>query len=114
MPEECRCAAALPRGGKIQPFIPDGNLRRGWIHVDARHITGNHPSGPGDLFEPGTTRAELESAAIRLVQTNRVSTPGRVKQEFEDRMVINGRRDRIRVAINANSCAVITIFPVRS
>jgi len=97
IPEECRCAAAFPRGGKIQPRILDGSRRRniGWAHIEAKHITGEDPGG--DLFAPGTTRAELELAALSLLEATRVSEPQNIRQVFEDRMVINGKRDRIRV-----------------
>jgi hypothetical protein len=113
IPEECRCAAAFPRGGKILPRIRDGSKssNTGWAHIEAKHITGEDPGG--DLFAPGTTRAELEQAAISLLQGTRISAPEQDPQIFEDRMVINGKRDRIRVVFLVNTCEVQTIFPVR-
>jgi hypothetical protein len=99
------------------PRIEDGNLKEGWKHIDARHVTGNHPiHGAGDLFAPGTTRTQLEEAANRIVEKGtRISNPSRRIQMFEDKIKINGQRDRVRVVVDsADSGRVITMFPVRS
>lgn len=50
------------------PHIEDGNLAEGWRHIEARHITGTHPDGPGDLFPAGTTRADVLAAATEVVE----------------------------------------------
>jgi RHS repeat-associated protein len=100
---------------RTPPRIEDGNLREGWTHIDALHVTGNHPSGPGDLFAPGTTRSQLDRAAQDLVKKGtRVSDPSSPLQIFEKRMVVNGVRDRVRVVVDPDDAnRVITIFPVR-
>ena len=99
------------------PHIEDGNLKEGWIHIDARHVTGNHPSGHGDLFAPGTTRRQLEQAAKNIVSKGRritVNPNGRM-QTFEKDIVVNKRKDLVRVIVDSyDSNRVITIFPVRS
>ncbi len=100
---------------RTPPRIEDGNLREGWTHIDARHVTGDHPSGPGDLFAPGTTRAQLDDAAQQLVRKGtRVSDPNRQLQVFEKRIKVNGLRDRVRVIVDSQDAnRVISIFPVR-
>jgi hypothetical protein len=55
---------SVRKGDKgVKPCIENGNLEEGWTHIDARHVTGNHPYGAGDLFASGTTRAQLEQVA---------------------------------------------------
>lgn len=100
---------------RTPPHIEDGNLKEGWTHIDGRHVTGNHPSGPGDLFAPGTTRAQLDEAAQQLVKKGtRVSDPNRQLQVFERRIKVNGLRDRVRVIVDSQDAnRVISIFPVR-
>jgi hypothetical protein len=95
-----------------EPILTD----KGWKHIDERHVTGNDPNkGPGDLFPPGTTREQLEDAAKKVIKNGtRVSDPSRTVQTFEDRIVVNGMRDRVRVVIDSSTGEVITIFPVRS
>ncbi|MEU4475645.1 DUF6531 domain-containing protein, partial [Micromonospora sp. NPDC023888] len=97
------------------PRMEDGNLKEGWIHVDARHVSGNHPNGPGDLFASGTTRDQLTAAAETIVQRGtRISDPARRLQTFEKKMKINGVRDWVRVIVDSDDAnRVITIFPVR-
>ncbi|NNB97255.1 hypothetical protein HI113_25455 [Corallococcus exiguus] len=99
---------------RLKPHLEDGNLREGWIHVDARHITGNHPDGPGDLFPPGTTRAQVTKAAEEVIKYgNRMSPPNRQMQAFQMKMVVNGRKDLIRAVVDsADGNRVITVFPV--
>src|SRR5262249_9308966 len=101
---------------RVAPRIETGNLQEGWTHIEARHITGTHPHGPGDLFAPGTTRAQLEKAADYLVDKGtRISDPSRRIQTFEKRMKVNGVRDRVRVIVDSHDGnRVITMFPVRS
>ena len=95
------------------PTIQDGNSRKGWQHIDARHVTGNNSSG--DLFAPGTTRAQVQDAAERVVDKGtRISDPSNQRQVFEDRIKVNGKRDRVRVVVDTTTGDVITIFPVRS
>jgi hypothetical protein len=97
------------------PTIEDGDSKKGWQHIDERHVTGNAPSGAGDLFAPGTTRAQLDAAAREVVKNGtRASSPSKTVQVFEDRITVNGRRDRVRVIVDTSTGAVVTIFPVRS
>jgi len=51
-----------------KPIMLDGDSKKGWQHIDERHVTGNSPKGPGDLFPSGTTRAEREKAAEQIVK----------------------------------------------
>jgi len=101
---------------RTPPRIDTGDIRDGWIHIEARHITGTHPSGPGDLFAPGTTRAQLEEAAKKIVANGtRTTDPSRRMQIFEKRIKINGKRDRVRVRVDSeDGNRVSTMFPVRS
>lgn len=82
----------------------------------ARDVSGTHPHGPGDLFAPGTTRAQVTRAAEDLVaRGTRISDPSRRIQTFERRMKVNGVRDRVRVVVDSDDeNRVISIFPVRS
>ena len=100
---------------RTEPRIEDGNLHEGWIHIESRHITGNHPNGPGDLFAPGTTRKQIEEAAKILVKKGtRISDPSRRIQTFEKVIKVNGKRDLVRVIVDSDDFnRVITIFPVR-
>lgn len=96
------------------PVIQDGNLKEGWIHIEARHVTGTHPTGAGDLFARGTTRSQLQGAARQIVgRGRRISDPSRQIQTFERRITINGQSDNVRVIVDTADGRVITMFPVR-
>ena len=51
---DARVAPGGDRGAKVvqpgpwrgNPVIEDGNQNEGWVHIEGRHITGNHPDGP--------------------------------------------------------------------
>ncbi|WP_207636340.1 hypothetical protein [Acetivibrio clariflavus] len=90
-------------------------MNEGWKHIDARHVTGNHPKGSGDLFPSGTTRKQIEDAAQIVVKKGtRISDPSKRIQTFEKVIKVNGRRDLVRVIVDADDFnRVITIFPVR-
>jgi len=109
-----RCMAAFPRGRK-PPVIQDGNFKEGWTHIDARHIPGLGKTNQGDLFAPGTTRAMLQAAVVKIVGKGvRVSDhPSRRLQSFEDRLRINGQVDVIKAIVDVVDCRVITVFPVQ-
>lgn len=100
---------------RTPPRIEDGNLHEGWQHIESRHITGNHPNGPGDLFAPGTTRAQLQKAAEQIVKNgSRISAPGRRLQTFQMKIKINGRKDVVRLVVDSDDAnRVITMFPVK-
>ncbi|RKG90332.1 hypothetical protein D7W82_04445 [Corallococcus sp. CA049B] len=95
--------------------MEDGNLKEGWIHIDARHVTGNHPAGRGDLYAPGTTRQQISKAAEDVVKYgNRKSDPSMRMQTFEMKTKVNGQKDLIRVIVDSkDGNRVITAFPVR-
>jgi hypothetical protein len=96
--------------GKIK--IEDGNLREGWKHIDSRHITGDHPKGPGDLFPPGTTRSEIEVACQQIVNSgNRISDPGVRRQTFVGRVKVHGEFTRVKLNVDSVDGRIITIFP---
>ena len=98
------------------PRVEDGNLKEGWEHIDARHVTGHHPKGAGDLFAPGTTRAQVEQAIRRVIKKGRRLTPDgtRRMQTFEHRVTVNGQTDVIRVTVDSwDGNRVITAFPAR-
>jgi hypothetical protein len=100
---------------RAEPRIEDGNPQEGWQHIEARHITGTHPTGPGDFFAPGTSRAQLLEAAKDIVKNgNRISEPGRRIQVFQMKVKINGVKDLVRVIVDSDDAnRVITMFPVR-
>jgi len=100
----------------VKPRIEDGNLREGWKHIDARHITGNHPRGAGDLFRTGTSRRQLQQAANKVVKGGHRKTVDSLRriQTFERKIVVNGKKDLVRVTIDTHEQnKVITMFPVR-
>ena len=106
--------APSPGPWRGNPTIQNGNLNEGWTHIEARHVTGTHPHGAGDLFAAGTTRTQLQRAATDVVRTGtRISDPSRRIQVFERRMTINGQSDNVRVVVDTRDGRVITIFPVR-
>ena len=94
--------------------LKDGNLRRGWRHIDARHITGDHPSGAGDLFEPNTTRAEIEALAKEVVKNGtRTSEPDATVQTFDYKTKFQGKREWFKAVVDTASEELVTIFPMR-
>ncbi|MFI9105061.1 RHS repeat-associated core domain-containing protein [Streptomyces fildesensis] len=100
---------------RTKPRIEDGNLKEGWEHIDARHITGDHPKGPGDLMPPDTTRAQVEKAAAKAVRKGRRITenPNKLMQSFEKKMTVNGFTATYRVSVDStDGNRVISFFPV--
>jgi len=97
------------------PHLENGNLKEGWIHIDARHITGNHPKGAGDLFATGTTRQQIEEAMIKVISKgNRITNPSDRIQIFQMKIKVNDVKDLVRLVVDAmDNNRVITIFPVR-
>lgn len=97
-----------------RPRLENGNEKEGWQHIDERHVIGNSAKGPGDLFAPGTTRAQLEQAANKVVTKGRRVTEdvNRRTQTFENKMVANGRQDIISVTVDSHDGnRMITMFP---
>jgi hypothetical protein len=105
---------AIPK--RTKPRIEDGNSKEGWQHIDERHVTGDSPKGPGDLFPDGTTREQVEKAAVTVVAKGvRISKPHKQIQTYEKRVKVNGKSDRVRVLVDsADNNRVITTFPARS
>jgi hypothetical protein len=70
---------------------------------------------PGDLFESGTTRAQIEEAARILIEKGtRITDPSKRLQVFEKVIKVNGKRDLVRITVDSGDAnRVITIFPVR-
>lgn len=97
------------------PHLEDGNLKEGWTHIDARHITGDHPKGAGDLFAAGTTREQIEEAIMKVIaKGNRTTDPNDRIQVFQMKIKINEVKDLVRLVVDAmDSNRVITFFPVR-
>ena len=97
-----------------KPRLDNGNTNQGWQHIDERHITGNSPKGPGDLFKTGTTRPQIQKGANKIVaKGKRISDPSKQIQTFEKKVVINGRKDVVRVVTDSHDGnRIITMFPV--
>nr|WP_320077544.1 RHS repeat-associated core domain-containing protein [Acinetobacter shaoyimingii] len=97
-----------------KPTLTTGDSKKAWIHIDERHITGNHSSGPGDLFTKGTTRIQVKKAIDEVVMKGKRVTedPCRRIQTFEKKVVVNKRQDLVRVTIDTQTNIVITAFPV--
>jgi hypothetical protein len=97
-----------------KPRMEHGNEKEGWQHIDERHVTGHSIKGPGDLFAPGTTRAQLERAANKVVVKGKrvIENINRRIQTFEKKMVINGRKDVVNVTVDSHDGnRIITMFP---
>jgi len=99
-----------------KPWIPPGNEKEGWQHIDERHISGTHSTGPGDLFQQGTTQAQIQAVCECLVKKGtRISDSNRRIQTYEKRMKVNGKVDRVRGVFDSqDGNRTITVFPVRS
>ncbi|MFE0099528.1 RHS repeat-associated core domain-containing protein [Streptomyces sp. NPDC059009] len=98
-----------------KPRLETGNLKEGWLHIDARHITGDHPKGPGDLMPPGTTREQVYKAASKAVRkgTRITENPNRLMQSFEKKMTVNGFTATYRVSVDStDGNRIISFFPV--
>lgn len=96
-----------------RPRIEDGNLDEGWIHIDARHVTGDSPKGAGDLFPPGTTREELQALAERVVARGARREREAIRiQSFTRRVTIRGRSMQVLVSVDSVDGRVITMFPI--
>ena len=107
--------ACATRGfSRVKPRLETGNLKEGWTHVDARHITGNHPKGAGDLFPSGTSQSQITRLAELLVKKgNRISDPSKLIQTYQLRTVVNNMRGRFKVVVDSSDGnRIITIFPV--
>ncbi|RAU51493.1 hypothetical protein DBY65_020620 [Pseudomonas sp. RIT412] len=91
----------------------DGDLKKGWVHIDARHVSGSHPHGAGDLFSAGTTRIQLSQAAAKVVVKGRRVTidPERQIQTFEKKIVVNKQKALVRVVVDTKDNSVVTMFP---
>jgi Bacterial Ig-like domain/FG-GAP-like repeat len=97
------------------PRMEDGNLKEGWIHIDARHVSGNHPTkGAGDLFPSGTTRGMLEDVAKKIVlKGTRLTKAGRQIVTYEGKVKILKKNLLVRVTVDSNDAnRIITVFPV--
>ena len=106
-------AQSIP--AREKPRIEDGNLNEGWIHIDARHVTGNHPTkGAADLFPAGTSRAELTKVSESVVLNGTLISDlsSRIKT-YEDRIKVQGKILRVSVVVDSkDKNRVITMFPV--
>ena len=97
------------------PRLETGDLKKGWLHIEARHITGTHPSPKhADMLPPSTTRDHVLDAATKIVRKGtRISDPGKTVQTFEKRMKVNGMRGRFSVSVDStDGNNIITFFPV--
>ncbi|TLS46789.1 Rhs protein [Streptomyces montanus] len=97
------------------PRLDDGDLKKGWIHIEGRHITGTNPSTKhADMLPPTTTRAQVHEAAAKIVKKGtRISDPSKRIQTYEMRTKVNGMRGRFSVTVDSHdSNNIITFFPV--
>jgi RHS repeat-associated protein len=103
-------ATTKARSRPTKVHIPDGNAKGGWIHVEGKHILGTIPDG--DKFAPGTTRAQLETAANQIVRKGqRISEPHLPVQTFQERMRINGKTAQYRVNVLMRNGEVVSMYP---
>ncbi|MFF7606103.1 RHS repeat-associated core domain-containing protein [Streptomyces parvulus] len=98
-----------------RPRLETGDLKKGWLHIESRHITGTNPSTKhADMLPPGTTREQVHAAAKKAVRNGtRISDPGRRIQNFQKRMKVNGMYGRFQVTVDSHDGNnIITFFPV--
>ncbi|MFF6968052.1 RHS repeat-associated core domain-containing protein [Streptomyces anthocyanicus] len=98
-----------------RPRLETGDLKKGWLHIESRHITGTNPSTKhADMLPPGTTREQVHAAARKAVRNGtRISDPGRRIQNFQKRMKVNGMYARFQVTVDSHDGNnIITFFPV--
>ncbi|WP_290439858.1 RHS repeat-associated core domain-containing protein [Streptomyces sp. M1013] len=98
-----------------RPRLETGDLKKGWLHIEGRHITGTNPSTKhADMLPPGTTREQVHAAAKKAVRNGtRISDPGRRIQNFQKRMKVNGMYARFQVTVDSHDGNnIITFFPV--
>ncbi|MFF4901667.1 RHS repeat-associated core domain-containing protein [Streptomyces sp. NPDC001068] len=100
---------------RTTPRLETGDLKKGWIHIESRHITGTNPSTRhADMMPPTTTREQVHAAAKKVVQRGtRISDPAKRIQTFEKRMTVNGHSARYSVTVDSHDGNnIITFFPV--
>jgi RHS repeat-associated protein len=96
------------------PRLEEGDLKKGWIHIESRHITGTNPSTKhSDMLPSGTTREQVHRAAKKVVKSGmRISDPSKRIQTYEKRMTVNGFSARYRVTVDSHDGNnIITFFP---
>ncbi len=84
-------------------------------HIRKRHVPGGDlPHKQGDLFSPGTTREQIAEAARKIIiKGKRQSDPNKIRQVFEKRMTVNGKRAQYRLVVDSDDAnIIITIFPI--
>lgn len=67
------------------------------------------------MFAKGTTREQIEHTAKTIVSKGkRISDPTNRIQTFEKDIVVNKKKDLVRVIVDSDdSNRIITMFPVR-
>jgi len=109
-----RARVAWEPAWRGHPRIEDSNAREGWQHIDERHVSGTAARGAGDLFAPGTTRAEVQAAVEEVVANGtRRSRPADRLQTFEHQVTVHGQTDHVEVTVDAVNGRVITAYPAR-
>ena len=67
------------------------------------------------MFEPNTTRAEIEALAEEVVSKGvRISDPRKVMQSFEYKTTFQGKREWFRASVKTTTEELVTIFPIRN
>ncbi|MFF3879111.1 RHS repeat-associated core domain-containing protein, partial [Streptomyces sp. NPDC001978] len=100
---------------RTAPRLETGDLKKGWIHIESRHITGTNPSTKhADMMPPSTTRDQVHAAAKKIVKRGtRISDPSKRIQTYEKRMTVNGFSARYSVTVDSHDGNnIITFFPV--
>ncbi|MEU5308144.1 RHS repeat-associated core domain-containing protein [Streptomyces sp. NPDC021562] len=100
---------------RTTPRLETGDLKKGWIHIESRHITGTNPSTRhADMMPPTTTREQVHAAAKTIVKRGtRISDPAKRIQTFEKRMTVNGHSARYSVTVDSHDGNnIITFFPM--
>ena len=99
--------------------LEDGDPKKGWIHIESRHITGTHPKNqtePADMFKPNTTRAEIDKLAREIIKKGtRVSEDSSKRMQlFELKTKFQGKREYFHCYVDTKENWIITVFPYRT
>lgn len=66
------------------------------------------------MFEPNTTRAEVEALAREIVKNGkRVSLPDKPVQTFKYKTKFQGKREWFKASVRTSTEELITVFPAR-
>ncbi len=96
------------------PQMVDGDLESGWLHIEARHITGDHPRKGGTIFPKGTSKEALLEVSNQLAkEVNLCSAPCSSRLVFEGIGKLQRTSLRMRLVMDSKG-TVTSLFPAEN